>query len=122
MIDPQRLGRALAAARGRAGLSQRDLAQRLGLTVNYLSLIEHGHRGVALTTIERLAELAGLRPSEIIAAAEVGGAAAAWSPTPARRIRQKARPAELPPEARVTAPPAMQRRRDQPYGTWIPGF
>lgn len=38
------IGQTLKLLRIRADLSQQDLAARLGVTANYLSLVEHGHR------------------------------------------------------------------------------
>jgi transcriptional regulator with XRE-family HTH domain len=48
------LGAALRALRVRAGLSQRELAERVGLGEPYLSRIEGGHRDIRWSMLARL--------------------------------------------------------------------
>jgi transcriptional regulator with XRE-family HTH domain len=48
------LGAAIRALRMRAGLSQRDLAERAGLGEPYLSRIEGGHRDIRWSMLVRL--------------------------------------------------------------------
>jgi transcriptional regulator with XRE-family HTH domain len=83
LIDRKKLGRAIADIRKRSGLKQKEVAERTGLTVNYLSLVENGERGVSLETLNRLAETFGI-PAECLvflggkgAASIKGGAAMA---------------------------------------------
>jgi transcriptional regulator with XRE-family HTH domain len=45
------LGRALRALRDRAGLTQEQLAGRVGVKGTYVSQVEHGHRGVRWHTL-----------------------------------------------------------------------
>lgn len=102
MIDPIVLGNALRAARQAARLTQADLAARLGLTVNYLSLLEHGRRGISLATLSAYAAAAGVRVGDLITAAET-------STAPLQSTKK------LP---RRDSGPAKPER----YGGWIPGF
>jgi transcriptional regulator with XRE-family HTH domain len=55
------LGRRVAALRGERGLSQQDLAERSGLTVEAVSRIERATREPRITTVGRIA--AGLQVS-----------------------------------------------------------
>ncbi|HEY1300593.1 MAG TPA: helix-turn-helix transcriptional regulator [Stellaceae bacterium] len=48
------------------GLSQRALAERVGLNFAYLSQIETGARCGTVATIKKLAEALGLEPSDLI--------------------------------------------------------
>ncbi|RJX22302.1 MAG: XRE family transcriptional regulator [Desulforudis sp.] len=52
----QKFGRAVAALRERLGLSQKELAQRAGITPSHLSRIESGDRMPGEEIIARLAE------------------------------------------------------------------
>jgi transcriptional regulator with XRE-family HTH domain len=53
--DTQRdLGRALAALRAKSGLTQEQLAGRLGVDPTYVSQVERGRRGVRWYTVVRL--------------------------------------------------------------------
>jgi transcriptional regulator with XRE-family HTH domain len=52
--DTQRdLGRALAALRAKSGLTQEQLAGRLGVDPTYISQVERGRRGVRWYTVIR---------------------------------------------------------------------
>ena len=52
--DTQRdLGRALAALRAKSGLTQEQLAARLGVDPTYVSQVERGRRGVRWYTVVR---------------------------------------------------------------------
>jgi transcriptional regulator with XRE-family HTH domain len=50
------IGEALRAIRSRKGVKQEELARRTGLTVNFLSLLENGKKGVSHRVVERIAE------------------------------------------------------------------
>ena len=65
-IDPLSLGRALRELRERKQLTQRELAEQLGLTVNYLSLVENGKRGVSIQTLNEFANALDV-PAPLIA-------------------------------------------------------
>ena len=55
------LGRALAALRAQRGITQEQLAGRLGIDPTYISQVERGRRGVRWHTVLRF--LAGLDAS-----------------------------------------------------------
>jgi transcriptional regulator with XRE-family HTH domain len=57
---PQRAGRVFAEARQRAGLSQRQLAGRMGVSQQALSRIEKGGTSITITTLSRLADGLGV--------------------------------------------------------------
>lgn len=62
--------------RTRAGLSQRELAERVGVTPSMISLVEKGERGMSLELLQRLASTLSLSPEERLQAAglaEVAG-------------------------------------------------
>lgn len=56
-IDEKELGKAIAEVRGLRGLTQRQLADGAGLTVNYISLLENAERSVSIDTLNRLADV-----------------------------------------------------------------
>ncbi|MCK6455016.1 MAG: helix-turn-helix domain-containing protein [Phycisphaerae bacterium] len=61
-IDGERLGRAIAEVRVARRVSQSELARAVGLTQNYLSLLEHGRRGVSIDGLCRIAGRLGVPP------------------------------------------------------------
>jgi transcriptional regulator with XRE-family HTH domain len=52
--DHRAFGRALRELRSRAGLTQEELAARVGIGVAYVSRLENGHRGARWHTVMRL--------------------------------------------------------------------
>lgn len=52
--DQQAVGRALRALRKRAGLTQEQVAERMGTSSTYLSRLEAGQRDIRLSTLLRL--------------------------------------------------------------------
>ncbi len=54
------LGRSIKMCRTNQGLSQGDLASRIGMSVSYISLIEQGKRDPAFSTIEEVASALGV--------------------------------------------------------------
>ena len=54
------LGRSIKMCRTNQGLSQGDLASRIGMSVSYISLIEQGKRDPAISTIEDVASALGV--------------------------------------------------------------
>jgi transcriptional regulator with XRE-family HTH domain len=68
--DPRRevlreLGDAIRDRRRAAGLTQGDLAERLGLSIAYVSLIERGGRNPPYTTVVEIAHALGVSPREM---------------------------------------------------------
>jgi transcriptional regulator with XRE-family HTH domain len=47
-------GRALAALRRRAGLTQRQAGDAVGIGATFVSQVERGHRGLSLRTLYKL--------------------------------------------------------------------
>ena len=60
------LGQILVRARERAGLKQREVADRLGLPASHLSKVEAGSRRMDVVELIRLAEAMGIEPEEIV--------------------------------------------------------
>lgn len=52
--DHRAFGRALRQLRRGAGLTQQELADRVGIGVEYVSRLENGHRGARWHTVMRL--------------------------------------------------------------------
>ncbi len=52
--DHRAFGRALRQLRHDAGLTQQELADRVGIGVEYVSRLENGHRGARWHTVMRL--------------------------------------------------------------------
>lgn len=50
------LGRTLAAFRKLAGIKQKELAKRIGVTPNYLSLVENDKREPSITTLLKISK------------------------------------------------------------------
>ena len=58
-------GRAIRVIRAARGYSQRELAQRSGLTPSFISLLESGGRTPSVKTLKALADAFGV-PTELI--------------------------------------------------------
>lgn len=56
MIETKKLGQAIGEIRRLRGLTQKAVAEKTGLTINFMSLIENGERSVSLETLNRLAK------------------------------------------------------------------
>jgi transcriptional regulator with XRE-family HTH domain len=61
----KRFGQLLAAHRRRRGLTQEDLAEAAGLSVDMISKIEVGTTGARFPSIERLAQAVQVDPAEL---------------------------------------------------------
>jgi transcriptional regulator with XRE-family HTH domain len=61
-MGQKRLGKIIREAREKAGLSQEELARRVGLTQGALSFIERGVVEPRLSTLLRLFDALGLSP------------------------------------------------------------
>ncbi len=63
-------GQAVRDRRKELGLSQEALGERADLHRTYVSQVERGLKSPSLTSVEHLAKVLGVRPSELIRAAE----------------------------------------------------
>lgn len=68
--DRRELGRALRELRDRAGLTQKELAERSGTDDTYISRVEHGRIDVGWTTLLRLLRALDANPAELAAKIE----------------------------------------------------
>ena len=58
--------KAFRVIRAVCGLSQSELAHRIGISASHLSLIEHGRRQPSLKVISNLAQVASVPPSLVM--------------------------------------------------------
>jgi len=54
--------------RGKKKLSQKALADKVGISVSYVSMLERGQRSPPLETIERMAKALGVTPAALLGA------------------------------------------------------
>ena len=66
------IGRYVAELREERGLSQRQLAEHLGIDKSAMSRVEAGERGLAVDELATVAELSGKTADEILRKDEVG--------------------------------------------------
>lgn len=59
----------MAAVREELGLSQSDLARRIGKTPGYICDIERGRRAINLTTLASIADGLGVTPAVLVSTA-----------------------------------------------------
>jgi transcriptional regulator with XRE-family HTH domain len=59
------VGKRLRDLREHEALTQQELADRAGLTINAISRIEQGKASARLTTVRKLANALGVHPSEL---------------------------------------------------------
>jgi transcriptional regulator with XRE-family HTH domain len=83
--QPEPLGRRLAAHRARLGITQQELAQRLALSRNAVSLMETGESLPSERTIVLLAGRFGIEPHELVAGTDYPDAKADRLPLVAAR-------------------------------------
>lgn len=94
-------GRLLAQARSRAGLSQRELAQRAGTSQSVVARIERGQTDPGAATLERLLAETGfelhavLRPRRPAASHMLADVARILRLTPEERLREVANAARF---------------------------
>jgi len=55
-IEPATLGKAIKKVRTIRGLTQKEVAEKARLTVNYLSLVETGERSITTESLNAIAE------------------------------------------------------------------
>jgi transcriptional regulator with XRE-family HTH domain len=48
------VGRVIKTVRAMLGYSQKEIAKHTGYSVNYISLVENGHRGVGFSVLEKI--------------------------------------------------------------------
>jgi transcriptional regulator with XRE-family HTH domain len=66
-MDMRKLvGRNLARIRGERGLTQEQLAERSGLSQQYLSGLERGHRNPTIVTLYELATALGISHVDLV--------------------------------------------------------
>ena len=70
-------GKRIRRVRRDQELSQRELAQRAGLSLNTVSLIERGRRTPGVDTLARIARALGVSPGELIEEPALAGKAEA---------------------------------------------
>ena len=66
MTLEERVTQNLRAARKQRKLSQEMVAQRAGVSVSYISMLERGRRSPPLETIEVLAKALGIQPIALL--------------------------------------------------------
>lgn len=69
MTAPLHLGRGFRAARALCGLRQKDLAEVLGCTSAYLSMLEHDQRDPSWSFLWQYSVATGIEPERLIALA-----------------------------------------------------
>lgn len=88
------IGRRARLARRTRGMTQADVAERLGVTTEFYARIERGHGLPSVTTLARLVPMLDLELDPIIARAaggELAGPAAPSDPLPVRRVIRRLR-------------------------------
>lgn len=65
-VDKFLFGQAIKEARQAKQLTQTQLAERTGLTVNALSLIENGHRFVSIQSLNMIALALDVHPAMLV--------------------------------------------------------
>jgi transcriptional regulator with XRE-family HTH domain len=65
-VRKQAILETLADARREAGLSQRQLSERLGEAINYVQRIESGERGLQVSEFIEIARTLGKDPVELL--------------------------------------------------------
>ena len=55
IIDQQKLGKVIRSIRGQLGLTQKALAQKVGMATSYLCLVENGKRRITLNGLDAIA-------------------------------------------------------------------
>jgi transcriptional regulator with XRE-family HTH domain len=65
MAFKKQFGRAVAEKREAAGISQEELGIRVGNDQAYMSRVESGQMNVTLNTVEKIARIIGVSPSEL---------------------------------------------------------
>ena len=69
MIDTINLGKKIACARKRSGLTQKDLALRVGVTAQAVSKWERGNACPDIAILDEIADALGILLSELLGVA-----------------------------------------------------
>jgi transcriptional regulator with XRE-family HTH domain len=64
--DPRRIGSRLREARYASGMSQAEVARRANISQGHLSQLECGNYEAGPATIQRLAHVLGVKPTELL--------------------------------------------------------
>jgi len=59
-INKTKLGSTIKEVRKNLRITQKELAEKTGLSINYLSLLENGKRGIGMDHLNDLAEVFGI--------------------------------------------------------------
>jgi transcriptional regulator with XRE-family HTH domain len=62
----ERYGKRLRKARLAKGLTQLELANKAGVSVNHYALVERGKKNPSVTTLSSIVEVLGLTPNDIL--------------------------------------------------------
>ena len=65
-INAKSIGYVVRLVRKRKGHTQQDMANEIGITRNYIALVERGNRDMSFITLRKFAEYAGLPLGDII--------------------------------------------------------
>lgn len=68
---PKQFGETVRGLRKEAGLSQEALAEKAGLTLNYIGNVERGEKTPSLETVCRIAGALGLSGGQLLSKAEI---------------------------------------------------
>lgn len=60
------MGKAIARARNKKGMTQEELAVKTHLTQTFISLLETGQRKASMKTLEKIANALNIKVNEII--------------------------------------------------------
>lgn len=71
MIAPTDFGGFVHQLRTDAKLSQKQVAEMLGVTASFLSQVEHNHRGLSVRRMRDLANICGVDPAVVLRAANL---------------------------------------------------
>ncbi|MBT3199182.1 MAG: helix-turn-helix transcriptional regulator [Phycisphaerales bacterium] len=70
MISKKKLGDEIRQVRKGLSWTQQELAEKTDVTVNYISLLENGHRGIGIDKLDRFAEVFGIPSSFLVMLSE----------------------------------------------------
>jgi transcriptional regulator with XRE-family HTH domain len=70
MIDYEKLGEFIRDCRKDRKLTQQELAKQVNVTLNYICLIENGHKKPSLELLDRIASVFEINLWEVLLAAD----------------------------------------------------